>query len=481
SALGSLSFPPSPAQGAAATAGVVEPRAPGVGLQGASQGPVRRTRDPEACTPLPPAMLTLASLLPVPRMLWALLLLAASGSAESTEWDSPSCTEGVVSVSRGESAVMACNISNPFSHINITLCTYRGESRQLVFSEPAPGDFSRDGWRLWVQGGQAQLVIEKAQDAQAGQYRWILTGNQRNSEITTLNVSEPQDTFFTPSYGPETLLRELRPDPEGTGQAVVLILVMVALVALVVPLACMLAWRRRHGALKLYKLLQADRRSLASAWLQVQDGLYLRLLSEANMARLLGLPQLPLLLVLACNLAAQEVRQSPRYTVAVEGGSINITCATPGPLLGIYLKQRWPEPSNVIYYEDKREPTVDKRFRGRITFSGLQHNLTISVHRLQLADSGAYACQAIMGDEVWGPGTLVVVTDKLPQAVDTCQEAQLMRFALPIALAVGFFLVGLGLGAVCVLRTQVSVTFRCRLIPVSWLLSESREGRRARV
>ncbi|XP_064351412.1 T-cell antigen CD7 isoform X1 [Camelus dromedarius] len=128
------------------------------------------------------------------------------------------------------------------------------------------------------------------------------------------------------------------------------------------------------------------------------------------MARLLGLPQLPLLLVLACNLAAQEVRQSPRYTVAVEGGSINITCATPGPLLGIYLKQRWPEPSNVIYYEDKREPTVDKRFRGRITFSGLQHNLTISVHRLQLADSGAYACQAIMGDEVWGPGTLVVVT-----------------------------------------------------------------------
>ncbi|XP_031325286.1 secreted and transmembrane protein 1 isoform X1 [Camelus dromedarius] len=210
-------------------------------------------------------MLTLASLLPVPRMLWALLLLAASGSAESTEWDSPSCTEGVVSVSRGESAVMACNISNPFSHINITLCTYRGESRQLVFSEPAPGDFSRDGWRLWVQGGQAQLVIEKAQDAQAGQYRWILTGNQRNSEITTLNVSEPQDTFFTPSYGPETLLRELRPDPEGTGQAVVLILVMVALVALVVPLACMLAWRRRHGALKLYKLLQHSLLSLRAA------------------------------------------------------------------------------------------------------------------------------------------------------------------------------------------------------------------------
>ncbi|XP_074200175.1 secreted and transmembrane protein 1 isoform X5 [Camelus bactrianus] len=108
-------------------------------------------------------MLTLASLLPVPRMLWALLLLAASGSAESTE---------------------------------------------------------------------------------------------------------PQDTFFTPSYGPETLLRELRPDPEGTGQAVVLILVMVALVALVAlvfPLACMLAWRRRHGVLKLYKLLQHSLLSLRAA------------------------------------------------------------------------------------------------------------------------------------------------------------------------------------------------------------------------
>ncbi|XP_032355010.1 T-cell antigen CD7 isoform X7 [Camelus ferus] len=138
--------------------------------QGASQGPVRRTRDPEACTPLPPAMLTLASLLPVPRMLWALLLLAASGSAESTE---------------------------------------------------------------------------------------------------------PQDTFFTPSYGPETLLRELRPDPEGTGQAVVLILVMVALVALVAlvfPLACMLglaqkAWcpeALQAPAGGATRLGTADRKSLDS-------------------------------------------------------------------------------------------------------------------------------------------------------------------------------------------------------------------------
>lgn len=48
--------------------------------------------------------------------------------------------------------------------------------------------------------------------------------------------------------------------------------------------------------------------------------------------------------------------------------------------------------------------------------------------------------------------------EKLPQTVNTCQETQLIHFALPTALAMGFFLVGLGLGAVCVLRrTQVSV------------------------
>ncbi|XP_059764142.1 T-cell antigen CD7-like isoform X1 [Balaenoptera ricei] len=174
------------------------------------------------------------------------------------------------------------------------------------------------------------------------------------------------------------------------------------------------------------------------------------------MAGLLGLQLLPMLLVLPCNLAAQEVWQSPTYTVALEGDSVNITCSTLGPLLGIYLKQRWPKLSNVIYYENGREPTVDQRFQGRITFSGLQHNLTISMHHLQLADTGDYACQAIMNNEVWGPGTLVVVTEKLPQTENTCQETQRIHFALPTALAVGFFLVGLGLGAVCVLRrTQI--------------------------
>lgn len=224
-----------------------------------------------------------------------------------------------------------------------------------------------------------------------------------------------------------------------------------------------------------------------------------------------------------------EVWQSPGHAIALEGGSIHITCSSRGPLLGIYLKRVLPKASNVIYYEEGREATVDERFRGRVTFSGLQHNLTISVHRLQLPDTGAYACQAIMDSEVWGPGTLVVVTgregapprptwpclglfplrllrlclpagahrlqeaswipphthtpeplpepprlsgtprlpsaslcpffpDKLPQAANSCREAQWTHMALSAALAAVCFLAGLGLGAVCARRgTQVSV------------------------
>ncbi|XP_029782955.1 T-cell antigen CD7 [Suricata suricatta] len=172
------------------------------------------------------------------------------------------------------------------------------------------------------------------------------------------------------------------------------------------------------------------------------------------------LPLLPVLLTLACTLlgvlATQEMQQTPPYVIAPEGGSASITCCSRGPLLGVYLKQRWPEPSNVIYYEDNVQPTVDERFRGRIVFSGRQHNLTVIMHRLRPADAGAYACQAVMSDEVWGPGTLVVVTDKLSPAADTSQEAWLMHLAVPVALAVGCFFIGLGLGATCVLqRTQI--------------------------
>ncbi|XP_045345932.1 T-cell antigen CD7 isoform X2 [Leopardus geoffroyi] len=180
-------------------------------------------------------------------------------------------------------------------------------------------------------------------------------------------------------------------------------------------------------------------------------------------------PEFPLLfelLMLACTLlralATQEVRQYPPYAIAPEGGSVDITCSTSGFLFGVYLKQRWPRPSSVIYYEDEKEPTVDEQFRGRVVFSGRQHNLTVTVHRLQPADTGAYACQAVANDEVWGPGTLLVVTDKPPEAADASREAPLMRFSFPVALATGCFIIGLALGATCVLR-RTQIKKLCRL------------------
>ncbi|XP_058417938.1 secreted and transmembrane protein 1 [Diceros bicornis minor] len=197
-------------------------------------------------------MLTLASPLPVTKMVWALLLLAASLSAQRGSWDNPTCTKGVVSVSRGEHAMMACNISNPFSRVTICLRPAPGKDCQHIFREVAPGHLSRAGWQLRVQGGVAQLVIEDASDAQAGQYKWHLQGRQRNVATTTLNVSEPEDLLFTPSSGPE-LPRPLS-EVGSQSDVVLVILVIVTLSILVVG---MWAWYRRCRSSKFSKLPQS--------------------------------------------------------------------------------------------------------------------------------------------------------------------------------------------------------------------------------
>ncbi|XP_070415710.1 secreted and transmembrane protein 1A isoform X2 [Equus przewalskii] len=260
-------------------------------------------------------MLTLASPVLLARMLWALLLLDASFSAQKGSWDNPTCTQGVVSVPRGARAMMACNISNPFSNITICLSVAARTDCQYIFRNAPQGNTSQDGWHLRVQGGMAQLVIEDAWDNQSGQYKWHLQGGQINVGITTLNVSGPESP---------------RPLHEVGSQSDMVFVIPVIVILFILVLG-MWAWCRRRHSLKL---------------------------------------------------------------------------------------------SNIP----------------------------------QLADTGIYTCQAIMENirEIQGPGTSVVVTDKLSQAVNTCREAQLIHPALPTALAVGFFLIGLGLGAVCVLRrTQI--------------------------
>ncbi|XP_028643744.1 T-cell antigen CD7 [Grammomys surdaster] len=170
---------------------------------------------------------------------------------------------------------------------------------------------------------------------------------------------------------------------------------------------------------------------------------------------------LALLLTLARTLPgpldAQDVHQSPLVVIASEGESINITCSTRGDLDGISMKRIWPQDSNVIYFEDGEEPTVDETFSDRIDFSGSQKNLTITMRLLQLADTGAYACEAVRKVSARGSFTTVVVKEKLSQEAYRSQEPLQISVSLPAAIAVGFFLTGLLLGVLCsmLLKTQI--------------------------
>ncbi|ERE69269.1 secreted and transmembrane protein 1A-like protein, partial [Cricetulus griseus] len=122
------------------------------------------------------------------RILWTLLLLAASLNAHTQTWDNPTCTESEVSAPRGNRVVMACNISNTFRDVTIGL-TANGKT-STIFNTKPPGNYFNDSWQLQIQGGQAYLVITDVQDIHAGQYVWRLNGNQRPpDQFIVLNVT----------------------------------------------------------------------------------------------------------------------------------------------------------------------------------------------------------------------------------------------------------------------------------------------------
>nr|BAT46501.1 secreted and transmembrane 1A [Tokudaia muenninki] len=139
--------------------------------------------------------------------LFSTLLLVVSLNAQNKSWDKPICTKGIVSVPRGNPAVMTCNISNTFTDVTIQLSAH-GKDR-TIFDKKPQGNFSWSEWELLVQGGQAQLVIKGVQDNHTGIYLWQLRGRQRYYRNITLNISEPSnedkvaDTrLFTPLPDP---------------------------------------------------------------------------------------------------------------------------------------------------------------------------------------------------------------------------------------------------------------------------------------
>ncbi|XP_005351008.1 T-cell antigen CD7 [Microtus ochrogaster] len=163
---------------------------------------------------------------------------------------------------------------------------------------------------------------------------------------------------------------------------------------------------------------------------------------------------LTLAMVLPGPLDAQEIK------IASEGNSINITCSTSEDLQGIYLKKTWPKTwpknENVIYFEDGENPTVNETFTGRIDFSGSQSNLTITMRLLRQEDSGIYTCHANTKTKKDGPSTMVVVTEKVSLETYRSQEPQGTSISLLAVMAVGFFLIGLVFGMLCMLRkTQI--------------------------
>lgn len=185
-----------------------------------------------------------------PRMLWALLLLAASLNAYNKEWDKPRCTVPKVSAKRGDRVVMACNISNTFRDVSITLTA--GEETRTIFEKMPPGNYSKDSWHLQIQGGQAQLVITDAQGIHAGEYWWKLSGFQKNFTNFTLDVTG----LATDNQKPESLPIIAEPQTAVKTKAVSVIIIITSFTIIAGMSA--FAWykHRRSEKLRGYKFQQ---------------------------------------------------------------------------------------------------------------------------------------------------------------------------------------------------------------------------------
>lgn len=187
-----------------------------------------------------------------PRMLWALLLLAASLNAYNEKWDKPSCTVPEVSAKRGDRVVMACNISNTFRDVTITLTA--GEETITIFEKMPPGNYSKDSWQLQIQGGQAQLVITEAQGIHAGEYWWKLSGCQKNFKNFTLDVTG----LATDNQKPESLPVIAEPQTAVRTEAVSVIIIVIITAFTIIAGMSAFAWYKHRRSLKLrgYKFQQ---------------------------------------------------------------------------------------------------------------------------------------------------------------------------------------------------------------------------------